>query len=218
MTRTNHLPFPSDLSSLTRQEVDDFRSFCHVMGDCYVLGAEQCLMEPMSSWRCLWGKLHSLSRHSRLAFSQLCLPSQANQVPQLSRSFKKLAVRLLVIHLWSFAYEIFPTTDDRDRSRAGGKSRGRSIHQHIVIAIVIRRQVFDLALCLSCSFRLSLGRSVAWADYTANVALFVLRYIGARFRSYVAVSPLANHPHNSHGGCPTSLFCPFIESPPSTSP
>jgi transportin-3 len=48
----NHLHFPSDSSTLTGQEVDDFRSFRHVMGDtlkdcCYVLGAEQCLMETL---------------------------------------------------------------------------------------------------------------------------------------------------------------------------
>jgi hypothetical protein len=48
----------------------------------------------------------------------------------------------------------------RNRSRADGKSRGRSIDQPIVIAIVIRRQDSDLALCLSCLLRLSLGRSV----------------------------------------------------------
>jgi len=47
-----HLHFPSDSSTLTGQEVDDFRSFRHVMGDtlkdcCYVLGAEQCLMETL---------------------------------------------------------------------------------------------------------------------------------------------------------------------------
>ena len=59
----------------------------------------------------------------------------------------------------------------RERSRAGGKSRGRSIHQHIVIAIVIQRQDSDLAQCLSCSYRLSLGRSVTWADYTVNVGI-----------------------------------------------
>lgn len=48
----NHLHFPSDSASLTTQEVEDFRSFRHVMGDtlkdcCYVLGAEQCLMETL---------------------------------------------------------------------------------------------------------------------------------------------------------------------------
>jgi hypothetical protein len=64
----------------------------------------------MSSRR-LWSKLRSLIRHSHLAFSQLCLPSRASQVPQLSRSFKKLAVRLLVILLWPFAYGLPPTTD-----------------------------------------------------------------------------------------------------------
>jgi hypothetical protein len=88
----------------------------------------------------------------------------------------------------------------RDRSRAGAKSRGRSIHQHD-------------SECLSCSSRLSLGRSVTWADHTANMAL-VLTYIGAKLCSYVAMSPLANHLHNSHGR--SSLFCPSIESPPST--
>ena len=65
----------------------------------------------MSSRRCLWSKLRSLSRRSRLAFSQLCLPSQASQVPQLSKNFKKLAVRLLVILLWPIAYDFPPTTD-----------------------------------------------------------------------------------------------------------
>ncbi|KAF8507015.1 ARM repeat-containing protein [Russula emetica] len=48
----DHLHFPSDSSTLTGQEVDDFRSFRHVMGDtlkdcCYVLGAEQCLMDTL---------------------------------------------------------------------------------------------------------------------------------------------------------------------------
>ncbi|KAI0257461.1 ARM repeat-containing protein [Lactifluus subvellereus] len=47
-----HLHFPSDSSTLTGQELDDFRSFRHVMGDtlkdcCYVLGAEQCLLETL---------------------------------------------------------------------------------------------------------------------------------------------------------------------------
>jgi hypothetical protein len=43
-------------------------------------------------------------------------------------------------------------------------------------------------------------------------------YIGARLCSYVAVSALANHPHNCHGRCPSPLFCPFIEPPPTSSP
>ncbi|KAJ3553023.1 hypothetical protein NM688_g3839 [Phlebia brevispora] len=43
-----HLHFPPDLSSITSQEADNFRSFRHVMGDtlkdcCYVLGADVCL-------------------------------------------------------------------------------------------------------------------------------------------------------------------------------
>ncbi|KAI0307897.1 armadillo-type protein [Multifurca ochricompacta] len=47
-----HLHFPSDSATLTGQELDDFRSFRHVMGDtlkdcCYVLGAEQCLLETL---------------------------------------------------------------------------------------------------------------------------------------------------------------------------
>ncbi|KAI9512824.1 ARM repeat-containing protein [Russula earlei] len=47
-----HLHFPPDTSTLTGQELDDFRSFRHVMGDtlkdcCYVLGTEQCLLETM---------------------------------------------------------------------------------------------------------------------------------------------------------------------------
>ncbi|KAI0361316.1 ARM repeat-containing protein [Trametes cingulata] len=44
-----HLHFPADITSLTGQEAENFRSFRHVMGDtlkdcCYVLGTEQCLM------------------------------------------------------------------------------------------------------------------------------------------------------------------------------
>lgn len=44
----NHLHFPPDAKVLTGQEVEDFRSFRHVMGDtlkdcCYVLGADVCL-------------------------------------------------------------------------------------------------------------------------------------------------------------------------------
>ncbi|OBZ78618.1 Uncharacterized protein C11G11.07 [Grifola frondosa] len=44
-----HLHFPADLSSLTGQEAENFRSFRHVMGDtlkdcCYVLGADTCLL------------------------------------------------------------------------------------------------------------------------------------------------------------------------------
>ncbi|RPD64848.1 ARM repeat-containing protein [Lentinus tigrinus ALCF2SS1-6] len=44
-----HLHFPNDMSSLTGQEADNFRSFRHIMGDtlkdcCFVLGAEKCLM------------------------------------------------------------------------------------------------------------------------------------------------------------------------------
>ncbi|OCH94769.1 ARM repeat-containing protein [Obba rivulosa] len=43
-----HLHFPSDMSTFTGQEAENFRSFRHVMGDtlkdcCYVLGAEVCL-------------------------------------------------------------------------------------------------------------------------------------------------------------------------------
>ncbi len=43
-----HLHFPEDPSSMNAQELDDFRSFRHVMGDtlkdcCFVLGAEHCL-------------------------------------------------------------------------------------------------------------------------------------------------------------------------------
>jgi len=43
-----HLHFPTDWSSLTSQEQDDFRSFRHHMGDtlkdcCYVLGSDACL-------------------------------------------------------------------------------------------------------------------------------------------------------------------------------
>ncbi|KAI0053348.1 ARM repeat-containing protein [Auriscalpium vulgare] len=43
-----HLHFPADSSALVGQELDNFRSFRHVMGDtlkdcCYVLGTEQCL-------------------------------------------------------------------------------------------------------------------------------------------------------------------------------
>ncbi|THH18937.1 hypothetical protein EW146_g2139 [Bondarzewia mesenterica] len=45
----HHLHFPADSSTLTGQELDNFRSFRHVMGDtlkdcCYVLGTEPCLM------------------------------------------------------------------------------------------------------------------------------------------------------------------------------
>ncbi|CCL98288.1 uncharacterized protein FIBRA_00282 [Fibroporia radiculosa] len=45
----SHLHFPEELSSLTGQEADNFRSFRHVMGDtlkdcCYVLGADLCLL------------------------------------------------------------------------------------------------------------------------------------------------------------------------------
>ena len=54
---------------------------------------------PMSSRQCLWTKRRSRSRLSRLAFSQLCSPWRARQVPQLSKSSKKLAVRLLVMFL-----------------------------------------------------------------------------------------------------------------------
>ncbi|KAH9846826.1 ARM repeat-containing protein [Lenzites betulinus] len=44
-----HLHFPADLTTLTGQEAENFRSFRHIMGDtlkdcCYVLGTEQCLM------------------------------------------------------------------------------------------------------------------------------------------------------------------------------
>ncbi|KAI0756727.1 ARM repeat-containing protein [Daedaleopsis nitida] len=44
-----HLHFPQDISSLTGQEAENFRSFRHVMGDtlkdcCYVLGTDKCLM------------------------------------------------------------------------------------------------------------------------------------------------------------------------------
>ncbi|KAH7928534.1 ARM repeat-containing protein [Leucogyrophana mollusca] len=44
-----HLHFPSDLTSMTGQEADSFRSFRHVMGDtlkdcCYVLGTDTCLL------------------------------------------------------------------------------------------------------------------------------------------------------------------------------
>ena len=44
-----HLHFPPDSSPLTGQELDNFRSFRHVMGDtlkdcCYVLGTEPCLL------------------------------------------------------------------------------------------------------------------------------------------------------------------------------
>ena len=47
-----HLHFPSDSATLTGREMDDFRSFRHVMGDtlkdcCYVLGTEQCLLETL---------------------------------------------------------------------------------------------------------------------------------------------------------------------------
>lgn len=43
-----HLHFPADLTQLSGQEAEDFRSFRHVMGDtlkdcCYVLGADVCL-------------------------------------------------------------------------------------------------------------------------------------------------------------------------------
>jgi transportin-3 len=43
-----HLHFPSDPSSMTGQEADEFRSFRHVMGDtlkdcCHVLGTDKCL-------------------------------------------------------------------------------------------------------------------------------------------------------------------------------
>ena len=43
-----HLHFPADISTLTGQEAENFRSFRHVMGDtlkdcCCVLGTEQCL-------------------------------------------------------------------------------------------------------------------------------------------------------------------------------
>lgn len=45
-----HLHFPEDPSSMTPQELDDFRSFRHVMGDtlkdcCFVLGTEKCLAQ-----------------------------------------------------------------------------------------------------------------------------------------------------------------------------
>ncbi|KAJ8591523.1 ARM repeat-containing protein [Rhizopogon salebrosus TDB-379] len=44
-----HLHFPPDLTSMTGQEADNFRSFRHVMGDtlkdcCLVLGADTCLL------------------------------------------------------------------------------------------------------------------------------------------------------------------------------
>lgn len=45
----NHLHFPSEATSLTGQEAENFRSFRHVMGDtlkdcCYVLRTDTCLM------------------------------------------------------------------------------------------------------------------------------------------------------------------------------
>lgn len=44
-----HLHFPADLTTLTAQEADNFRSFRHVMGDtlkdcCFVLGTNPCLL------------------------------------------------------------------------------------------------------------------------------------------------------------------------------
>ncbi|EJF66951.1 ARM repeat-containing protein [Dichomitus squalens LYAD-421 SS1] len=44
-----HLHFPADITSLTGQEAENFRSFRHVMGDtlkdcCYVLGTDKCLI------------------------------------------------------------------------------------------------------------------------------------------------------------------------------
>lgn len=44
-----HLHFPTDVSTMTGQEAENFRSFRHVMGDtlkdcCYVLGTETCLI------------------------------------------------------------------------------------------------------------------------------------------------------------------------------
>ncbi|EGO05222.1 hypothetical protein SERLA73DRAFT_82769 [Serpula lacrymans var. lacrymans S7.3] len=44
-----HLHFPADLSTMSGQEADNFRSFRHVMGDtlkdcCYVLGTDTCLL------------------------------------------------------------------------------------------------------------------------------------------------------------------------------
>ncbi|KAI0274761.1 ARM repeat-containing protein [Gloeopeniophorella convolvens] len=47
-----HLHFPLESAALSGQELDNFRSFRHVMGDtlkdcCYVLGTEQCLLETL---------------------------------------------------------------------------------------------------------------------------------------------------------------------------
>ncbi|EMD41983.1 hypothetical protein CERSUDRAFT_110525 [Gelatoporia subvermispora B] len=72
-----HLHFPTDVTSLTGQEAENFRSFRHVMGDtlkdcCYVLGAEACLMStyeliraalsqgPAASWQDIEAPLFAL--------------------------------------------------------------------------------------------------------------------------------------------------------------
>jgi transportin-3 len=49
MVIIRHLHFPADSSSLTGKEMDDFRSFRHIMGDtlkdcCYVIGTDVCLL------------------------------------------------------------------------------------------------------------------------------------------------------------------------------
>lgn len=70
-----HLHFPTDPSSLTAQETDDFRSFRHVMGDtlkdcCHVLGTDKCLtrayemivaaLAANASWQAIEAPLFSM--------------------------------------------------------------------------------------------------------------------------------------------------------------
>ncbi|RDX50448.1 ARM repeat-containing protein [Lentinus brumalis] len=68
-----HLHFPTDMSSLTGQEADNFRSFRHIMGDtlkdcCFVLGTDKCLMATYEMIT------HGLSRGPNISWQEIEAP------------------------------------------------------------------------------------------------------------------------------------------------
>ena len=73
-----HLHFPEDPTSLSLQEMDDFRSFRHVMGDtlkdcCFVLGTEKCLTQVYEHLTAAMAKTDGAG-HSNVSWQEIEAP------------------------------------------------------------------------------------------------------------------------------------------------
>lgn len=122
-----HLHFPTDIATLTGQELESFRAFRHVMGDtlkdcCYVLGTEPCLMAtlelitkalskgPNATWQEIEAPLFSIRSMGAEVdpLDEQAVPKIMDLIPSLPQHPRVRYAALLIISRYSEWINLHP--------------------------------------------------------------------------------------------------------------